>query len=93
MNAPTPGRVELGAEQRAFFENNGYLVVKGALPPDVVGEIEAAVDEVHERARAAGRHDPDGRFQLRNAGGDARALQSGPADHSHAQRSGGRTWP
>ena len=32
MNAPTPGYVELSAEQRAFFEDNGYLVIKGALP-------------------------------------------------------------
>lgn len=32
----------------------------------MVGEIEAAVDEVHAWAPAAGRVDADGRFQLRN---------------------------
>ena len=66
MNAPTPGYAELSAEQRAFFEDNGYLVIKGALPPEVVGEIDAAVDEVHARVRAAGRLPDDGKFQLRN---------------------------
>ena len=66
MNAPTTGYVDLSDQQRTFFEDNGYLLIKEALPPDVVGEVEAAVDEVHARARAGGRLDADGRFQLRN---------------------------
>ena len=66
MNAPTPGYAEFSAEQRAFFEDNGYLVIKGALPPDVVGEIDAAVHEVHARERAAGGQRDDGKFELRN---------------------------
>ena len=61
-----PGYAELSAEQRSFFEDNGYLVIKGALPPDVVGEIDAAVHEVHARERAAGGQRDDGKFELRN---------------------------
>ena len=66
MNTPTPGYAELSAEQRSFFEDNGYLVIKGALPPDVVGEIDAAVHEVHARERAAGGQRADCKFELRN---------------------------
>ncbi len=66
MNAPTTGYVDLSDQQRTFFEDNGYLLIKEALPPDVVGEVEAAVDELHARARVGGRLDADGRFQLRN---------------------------
>ena len=66
MSATTPGYVEISAEQRAFFEANGYLVVRGALPPAVVGEIDAAVDEILARERAAGRVPDEDRFQLRN---------------------------
>ena len=66
MNAPTTGYVELSDEQRTFFEDNGYLLIKGALPPEVVGEIDAAVDEILARERAAGCMPDDGRFQLRN---------------------------
>ena len=36
MNAPTTGYVELSDEQRTFFEDNGYLLIEGALPPEVV---------------------------------------------------------
>ena len=34
-------------EHKEFVENNGYLLIKNALPPDVVAEIDAAVDEVY----------------------------------------------
>ncbi len=66
MNAATPGYAELSAEQRAFFEDNGYLVIRGALPPDVVGEIDAAVDAILAEERAAGRLRDDGKLDLRN---------------------------
>ena len=66
MNVPTSGYVELSAEQRAFFEDNGYLMVKGALPSEVVGEIDAAIDEVHAREPAVGKLHDDGKFELRN---------------------------
>ena len=41
-------------------------MITGALPPDVVGEIDAAVDEIHARERAAGRLRDDGKLDLRN---------------------------
>lgn len=58
--------VVLTSEQKQFVENNGYLLIKNALPPDVVAEINAAVDEVFEKESAAGNLDPDGKLNLRN---------------------------
>ena len=66
MNVPTSDYAELSAEQRAFFDDNGYLVIKGALPPDVVAEMEAAADEVLAREPAAAMLHDDGKFELRN---------------------------
>ena len=66
MNVPTSDYAELSAEQRAFFDDNGYLVIKGALPSDVVAEMEAAADEVRARETLAGRLHDDGKFELRN---------------------------
>ncbi|MCZ6678151.1 MAG: phytanoyl-CoA dioxygenase family protein [Candidatus Poribacteria bacterium] len=56
----------LTTEQREFFENNGYLVIKNALPPEVVAEIDAAIDEVHEREPKAGRLEAEGKLNMRN---------------------------
>lgn len=58
--------VVLSSEQKEFVENNGYLLIKNALPPDVVSEINVAVDEVFEKESAAGNLDPDGKLNLRN---------------------------
>ena len=56
----------LTSEQKQFVDDNGYLLIKNALPPDVVAEIDAAVDEVFEKESAAGNLDPDGKLNLRN---------------------------
>ena len=66
MNTNTSSYTELTAEQRTFFEDNGYLVIRGALPPAVVAEINAAVDEIYARERAAGRLGATGKLDLRN---------------------------
>lgn len=58
--------VVLTPEQKQFVENNGYLLIKNALPPDVIAEIDAAVDEVFEKESAEGNLDPDGKLNLRN---------------------------
>ncbi len=58
--------VVLTSEQKQFVDTNGYLLIKNALPPDVVTEIDAAVDEVFEKESAAGNLDPDGKLNLRN---------------------------
>ena len=41
-------------EQQQFFEDNGYLVIEDALPPDIVAELNAAADEIYDREKAAG---------------------------------------
>ena len=53
-------------EQKEFVENNGYLLIKNALPPDVVAEIDAAVDEVYAKEEVAGRLENGGKLNLRN---------------------------
>ena len=58
--------VELSSEQKQFVDTNGYLLIKNALPPDVVAEIDTAVDEVFEKESAAGNLDADGKLNLRN---------------------------
>lgn len=56
----------LTPEQRDFFESNGYLILENALSPDVVAEIDAAIDEVCAREERAGCLETDGRLNLRN---------------------------
>lgn len=58
--------IELSSEQKQFVDTNGYLLIKNALPPDVVAEIDAAVDEVFEKESEAGNLDADGKLNLRN---------------------------
>ena len=58
--------VELSSEQKQFVDTNGYLLINNALPPNVVAEIDAAVDEVFEKESAAGNLDADGKLNLRN---------------------------
>ena len=53
-------------EDKEFVENNGYLLIKNALPPNVVAEIDAAVDEVYAKEEAAGRLEAGGKLNLRN---------------------------
>ena len=53
-------------EDKEFVENNGYLLIKNALPPDVVAEIDTAVDEVYAKEEAAGRLEAGGKLNLRN---------------------------
>lgn len=58
--------VVLSDEQREFFDANGYLVIEDALPPDVVAEVDAAVDETYAREKAANRLEKNGKLNLRN---------------------------
>lgn len=62
----TTQEVILTPEQKQFVENNGYLLIKNALPPDVVAEIDAAVDEVYAAQAAAGCLETGGKLNLRN---------------------------
>lgn len=56
----------LSPEQREFFETNGYLVVEDALPPGVVEELDAAIDEVYAREKREGRLEAGDRLNMRN---------------------------
>ena len=58
--------VVLTPEQKQFVENNGYLLIKNALPPDVVAEIDAAVDEVYAKQAEADNLEAGGKLNLRN---------------------------
>jgi ectoine hydroxylase-related dioxygenase (phytanoyl-CoA dioxygenase family) len=40
--------VLLDADQRAFFATHGWVVVRGAVSPDRVSELERAVDEIYQ---------------------------------------------
>jgi len=46
--------VLLDAKQRAFFAENGWLVVRGAVSRQHAGELESAVDEIHAASPPAG---------------------------------------
>jgi ectoine hydroxylase-related dioxygenase (phytanoyl-CoA dioxygenase family) len=66
LQTNSPDYVTLTSEQREFFDANGYLVIKNALPPDVVEEIDAATDELYARDKQAGRLEGLGKLNLRN---------------------------
>ena len=48
----------LTEEEKNHFEEQGYLYVPNALPPDIVGQLTHAVDTLHNKALAAGRATP-----------------------------------
>jgi ectoine hydroxylase-related dioxygenase (phytanoyl-CoA dioxygenase family) len=55
------------AEQRAAFERDGYLIIRGALSPDEVAGARDAIDRVHAAEAKAGRLGPDGSMHLLSA--------------------------
>ena len=57
------GYAVLTPEQQEFVDTNGYLVIQNALEPDIVAEIDAAIDELHEREEKAGRLEADGQAE------------------------------
>ena len=52
--------------ERNFFESNGYLVIKEAIPADTVAELDAAINEIYKREKQAGRLEDNGKLNLRN---------------------------
>ena len=58
--------VTLTSDQKQFVDTNGYLLIKNALSPDVVAEIDAAVDEVYDKQKEAGNLEAGGKLNLRN---------------------------
>ena len=55
------------AEQRASFDRDGYLVIRGALRPDEVASAREALDRVYADAARSGRLSPDGSMHLLSA--------------------------
>jgi ectoine hydroxylase len=51
---------EMTDEQRAEFDENGYLVVRNAIPADLVGRLREAMERVYADERAAGHLAKDG---------------------------------
>jgi ectoine hydroxylase len=62
--APTAA---MAAEQRAAFERDGYLIIRGALDPDEVTAARDAVDRVYAARAKAGSLGPDGSMHLLSA--------------------------
>jgi ectoine hydroxylase-related dioxygenase (phytanoyl-CoA dioxygenase family) len=50
----------MAAAERRVFERDGYLVVRGVLDADEVGNYAAAIDDLYERRRRAGQLGPGG---------------------------------
>jgi hypothetical protein len=55
------------AEQRAAFDRDGYLIIRGALSPDETAAARAAVDRVYAAGARAGALAPDGSMHLLGA--------------------------
>ncbi len=62
----TMGYTTLTSEQKEFFENNGYLRIKNALPSEVVAELDAAIDEIYADEEREGRLEERGKLNIRN---------------------------
>lgn len=58
--------VTMTPDQRNFFESNGYLIIKEAIPVDTVAELDAAVNEIYKREKQAGNLEGNGKLNLRN---------------------------
>jgi ectoine hydroxylase len=55
------------AEQREEFEENGFLILRGALSESEVAFYADAIDRVYEAEKAAGRLSPEGAMHLLSA--------------------------
>ncbi len=56
----------ISPEQKEFFENNGYLQVENALPPEAVAELDAAIDEIYTEEEKKGCLQEGGKLNIRN---------------------------
>jgi ectoine hydroxylase len=71
---PRPSPAHLTADQRSFFEENGYLVVENALSPEEVCHYTALIDDMDRGYRKANGL-PQGPFvEIRNAVAKEHAL-------------------
>jgi len=78
--------VPMTAEQRAAFDRDGYLMIRGALDPDEVTAARVALDRVYAARAQAGSLGPDGSMHLLSAAAncpDLAWLTDHPATFGH----------
>ena len=63
----TTPAVPMTAEQRAAFDRDGYLIIRGALGPDEAAAAREAIDWVYAAMAKAGSLGPDGSMHLLSA--------------------------
>lgn len=63
----TTPAVPMTAEQRATFDRDGYLIIRGALRPDEAADAREAIDRVYASMTKAGSLGPDGSMHLLSA--------------------------
>ena len=61
------GAAPVTAEQRARFDRDGYLIIRGALRPDEVAAARDALDRVYADAARSGLLNPEGSMHLLSA--------------------------
>ena len=66
--------VPMTAEQRAAFDRDGYLIIRGALSPDETAAARKAVDRVYATMASAGSLGPDGSMHLPGAVANCREV-------------------
>ena len=66
MNPPAPKSAVLSEQDATFFEQNGYLLIKDALSPDLLAELNEAADALYARAEQQTGLEPHGKLNLRN---------------------------
>ena len=58
--------VALSQQDAAFYEQNSYLLIEGALAPNLLAELKAAADALCVRAEQQKALEPQGKLNLRN---------------------------
>jgi ectoine hydroxylase len=76
----TKSAAPMTAGQRAAFDRDGYLIIRGALQPDEVAAARDALDRVYADAARSGRLNPDGSMHLLGAAANCREVV-GLVDH------------
>ena len=66
MSPPATKSAVLSEQDAVFFEQNGYLLIKDALSPDLLAELNEAADALYARAEQKDGLEPHGKLNLRN---------------------------
>jgi hypothetical protein len=76
----TKSAVPMTAGQRAAFDRDGYLIIRGALRPDETAAATDAIDRVYADAGRSGLLNPDGSMHLLSAVANCQEV-AGLVDH------------